>query len=71
MLFFTKKNQIKLSDASRQFLQYCKVEREMSLQSVAEYEKTLKAVLAVVGDMRMGNFGQNHIAQLKKDYAEK
>jgi integrase/recombinase XerD len=71
MLFFTKKNKIKLSEASRQFLDYCKVEREMSPQSVAEYKKTLKAVLAVVGDARMGNFDQRHIAQLKKDYAEK
>jgi integrase/recombinase XerD len=71
MLFFTKKNSIKLSEAGKLYLDHCEVELEMAVSSIYEYSKTIKWTIDTLGDLDVGKIKENHITILKKGYNER
>jgi integrase/recombinase XerD len=68
MLFFKKKKSIKFSEASKLYLDYCKVEREMSPASIYEYSKTLRWIVDIISDLNVEKINEEHITELKKEY---
>ncbi len=68
MLFFTKQKSIKLSEAGKQYLDYCELEKEMSPFSIYEYGKTIKWTIDIIGDLEIEKLNESHITLLKKEY---
>jgi len=71
MLFFTKQQIIKLSEASRLYLDYCELEREMNPRSIYEYGKILKWVAVSLGDIEIAKLNEEHIKILKREYNDR
>ncbi len=71
MLFFKKKKSIKFSEASKLYLDYCEVEREMSPASIYEYSKTLGWIVDIISDLNVEKINEEHITELKKEYSRR
>ncbi|MHB8136252.1 MAG: tyrosine-type recombinase/integrase [Anaerolineaceae bacterium] len=71
MLFFTKQQIIKLSEAGRLYLDFCELEKEMSPASIYEYSKVIKWTINTLGDLDVGEIKEEHITELKKGYNER
>lgn len=59
---------MKLSEASKLYLDHCELEKEMSPASIYEYGKTIKWTMDSIGDLEIGEINEEHIAELKKEY---
>ena len=59
---------MKLSEASKLYLDHCELEKEMSPASIYEYVKTIKWTIDSIGDLEIGKINEEHIAELKKEY---
>lgn len=71
MLFFKRKNSIKLSEASKLYLDYCELEQEMNPRSIYQYDRILKWILNSFGDVKIEKIGEKHINQLRKEYKKR
>lgn len=65
------KQDIKISEAGRLYLDHCELELEMKPSSIYEYTKTIKWTVDAIGDLEMRKINEEHIAELKKGYNEK
>ncbi len=71
MLFFNRKNSIKLSEVSKLYLDYCELELEMAPASIYEYSKTLRWTLDILGDLKMEKLNEGHILRLRQEYSRR
>lgn len=68
MLFFKKEKSIKLSEASRRYLEDCELEKEMRPASICEYDKVITQSIKTLGDLKVGKINESHIVKLRKNY---
>ncbi len=68
MFLFKKQKSIKLSEAGKQYLDFCELEKEMSPFSIYEYSKIIKWTVDILGDLNIQNLNEECIVQLKKEY---
>lgn len=68
MALIKGQNSIKLSEAGKQYLDYCELEKEMSPASIYEYSKVIKWTVDTLGDLEIGEITEEHITELKKEY---
>jgi len=68
MLFLNKRRNLKLNEIKTLYLDYCEIEKELSVQSLHEYRKVINWTIKVLGDLKVVKIKEKHITALKKEF---
>lgn len=71
MLFFKKQRSLKFSEAGKLYLEHCELDNVLNSRSLAKYERIIRWLIDVIGDMDVNDVDRNTIIKIKREYKER